>query len=80
MVDYAILGIESMSVAIENPFGYHKNCIDLCAFCKGITANVLEILNRSEHVERAQILEYEEVMKMNNELSYEVPCGGDCMF
>jgi putative membrane protein len=68
LVDFAVLGIESMACEIENPFGYHKNCIDLCSFCKGIVANVLEILSRVEHPDRDKVFNYQKVQERNTQL------------
>jgi predicted membrane chloride channel (bestrophin family) len=68
IVDFAVLGIESMACEIENPFGYHKNCIDLCSFCKSIIADIFEILSRVEHNDRDQVFEYQIVKEMNTEL------------
>lgn len=36
IVAYILLGIDSMSCEIEEPFGYDQNDLDLTRFCKGI--------------------------------------------
>ena len=36
IVAYILLGIDSMSCEIEEPFGYDQNDFDLTRFCKGI--------------------------------------------
>ena len=68
LIDLAVLGIESMACEIENPFLYHKNCIDLCSFCKGIVADTQEILARAEHRDAELVLDGAEVRKMNDRL------------
>ena len=81
IVDWAVLGIESMACEIENPFGYHKNCIDLCSFCKGIVADIYDILSRVEHPMSNQLFDYETVKTMNEELfavqKQQEQCGGN---
>jgi putative membrane protein len=49
IVAYAILGIDAMSVEIENPFGHDYNDLPLGTICETIAQNVLEILDRSQH-------------------------------
>jgi putative membrane protein len=66
LVDYAVLGIEAMACEIENPFGYHKNCIDLCTYCKGIIADTQEILARVEHVDAVRVFDGGKVRKEND--------------
>jgi len=68
LVDFAVLGIDAMACEIENPFGYHKNCIDLCGFCKGIVAETQEILARAEHRDARRVLDGSEVRAMNDRL------------
>jgi putative membrane protein len=66
LIDYAVLGIESMACEIENPFGYRKNCIDLCGFCKGIVADTQEILKRVEHPQAPLVFEGKRMREMNH--------------
>ena len=68
LVDYAVLGIESMSCEIENPFGYHKNCIDLCTYCKGIVADTQNILRRVEHPDAESVFDGDKVRRMNEDM------------
>lgn len=68
LVDYAVLGIESMSCEIENPFGYHKNCIDLCTYCKGIVADTQNILSRVEHPDAESVFDGDKVRRMNENM------------
>jgi putative membrane protein len=68
LVDYAVVGIEAMACEIENPFGYHKNCINLCGFCKGIVADTQEILERVEHTNAVQVFDGKKVRSMNKAL------------
>ena len=49
IVAYAILGIDAMSVEIENPFGHDYNDLPLGTICETIAQNVREILDRSQH-------------------------------
>lgn len=68
LVDYAVLGIESMACEIENPFGYHKNCIDLCGYCKGIVADTQSILARVEHADSHFVFDGKKVRTLNQQL------------
>ena len=68
LIDYAVLGIEAMACEIENPFGYHKNCIDLCGYGKGILVDIQEILDRVEHPQAANVLDSNKVRAMNETL------------
>uniref|UniRef100_A0A7S0XQN2 Bestrophin homolog n=1 Tax=Pseudo-nitzschia delicatissima TaxID=44447 RepID=A0A7S0XQN2_9STRA len=77
LIDYAVLGIEAMACEIENPFGYHKNCIDLCAFCKGIVADTQEILKRVEHPQASSVMEGSQVWALNCQLLSERRSAGD---
>ena len=52
VVDFAILGIDAMSVEIENPFGHDFNDLPLGMICETIAKNVREILDRSQHADR----------------------------
>ena len=49
IVAFAILGIDGMSVEIENPFGHDLNDLPLGLLCETIGRNVREILDRSQH-------------------------------
>jgi putative membrane protein len=46
IVAYALMGIETIGVEIENPFGHDFNDLPLDAICKTIETNLLEILAR----------------------------------
>lgn len=46
VVAYALLGIESIGVEIENPFGHDFNDLPLDTICDTITTNLFELLAR----------------------------------
>ena len=52
LVAYALLGIDSVAAEIESPFGHDKNNLPLSMICDTIEKNVLEILNRHQHLHR----------------------------
>jgi len=68
LVDYVILGIETMSCEIEEPFGYDKNDLDLCKFCKVLQKELFEILERREFENHAKLFQSEEVHQANEVL------------
>lgn len=43
---YIVVGIDSMSCEIEEPFGYDQNDLDLTYFCEGIVCDTRDILDR----------------------------------
>jgi hypothetical protein len=45
-VAYALLGIESIAVEIENPFGHDYNDLPLATICQTIESNCYELLGR----------------------------------
>ena len=59
IVDFAILGIDGMSVEIENPFGYDKNDLPLALLCETVAKDVRELLDRSLHPHRKLALDGE---------------------
>ena len=68
LADYFVLGFESMSYEIEDPFGYDKNNLDLCHFCHGIEVELYEILRRVESQDKSSLFEASSVFKRNEEI------------
>ena len=52
LVTVPVLGIEDMTVEIENPFGYDFNDLPLDVFSEDVTKDVREVLERSQHPDR----------------------------
>lgn len=65
LVSYAVLGIESMSCEIENPFGYDRNDLDLDLYVEGFFKDTQEILNRAEYVDRHHIFDRRSVQQLS---------------
>jgi hypothetical protein len=57
VVGYALLGIETIAVEIENPFGHDFNDLPIDTICQTIEANLFELLERRviTHREQAQV-------------------------
>jgi len=68
LVDYVILGMESMSCEIDDPFGYDKNDLDLCTFCKNLQRNLFEILERVEFHDNNKLFDGLVVRACNEDL------------
>lgn len=52
LVTVPVLGIEGMTVEIENPFGYDCNDLSLDVFSEDVTKDVREVLERSQYPDR----------------------------
>lgn len=70
LVSTAVLGIESMSIEIENPFGYDPNDLNLDSFCEGTCDDTQDILRRNECPERDQIFDRKTVVALSNSQPY----------
>eukprot|EP00545_Synedropsis_sp_CCMP1620_P002734 CAMPEP_0119009556 /NCGR_PEP_ID=MMETSP1176-20130426/4448_1 /TAXON_ID=265551 /ORGANISM="Synedropsis recta cf, Strain CCMP1620" /LENGTH=485 /DNA_ID=CAMNT_0006962093 /DNA_START=99 /DNA_END=1556 /DNA_ORIENTATION=- len=69
-IDYIILGLESMAIDFDAPFGYDKNALDLDGLCDELQRELEEILVRIEHESRELIFNTWEVTRKNEEMIY----------
>ena len=56
LVAYILIGMDSMSCEIEEPFGYDQNDLDLTKFCAGIIRDTQEILGRRSKLSGSAVL------------------------
>mmetsp|Transcript_23277 Transcript_23277/g.48372 ORF Transcript_23277/g.48372 Transcript_23277/m.48372 type:complete len:177 (+) Transcript_23277:415-945(+) len=79
LVAFAVLGIESMACEIENPFGYDRNDLDLCAYVVGFYNDTQEILSRAEFSENHLIFDRNAVQELSTSFRHD-PDVVDCDF
>jgi putative membrane protein len=70
LIDYILLGMESVACEFEMPLGYDKNDLDLDAVCVQLSQDLEEILVRVEHQGRDLIFDTWEVSRNNEVLIY----------
>lgn len=65
LMSFAVLGIESMSSEIENPFGYDRNDLDLDKMVSGFYVDTQAILKRVESKQSEYLFNRKQVLRMS---------------